>query len=65
MRSKHLLSMIERRKKILNFLIKYLSPTNKIIVYLSQDLDKLIVEYQSIYLKTRRCKTNVRYTLAA
>lgn len=40
------------KKIILNFLLNYLSPTNKFIVYLSQNLDKLISKSQkNIYIK--------------
>ena len=38
------------KKALLNFLLRYLSPSNKIIIYISQDLDKLI----SIYTKYSR-----------
>lgn len=51
--------MIKKRRKqivikkaILNFLLGYLSPSNKLIIYLSQDLDKLISKTQkNIYRK--------------
>ncbi|MDS0525749.1 Spo0E family sporulation regulatory protein-aspartic acid phosphatase [Clostridium sp. SHJSY1] len=46
-----LLRQIARRKKIINFLIKYISPTNFLMVIMSKNLDKLISEYQkSLYL---------------
>ena len=53
------LDLVIRRKKklmfkkaLLNFLLGYLSPSNKMIIYISQDLDKLISSYQkSIYKK--------------
>lgn len=34
------------KKVILNFMLRYLSPSNKLIIYLSQDLDKLISKSQ-------------------
>ncbi|WP_418222586.1 hypothetical protein [Clostridium isatidis] len=34
------------RKKLLNFLLVFLSPRNKFILFLSQDLDKLITKSQ-------------------
>lgn len=37
---------IKRRKALINFLLNYLSPGNRIIVMLSQDLDKHVVKYQ-------------------
>ncbi len=33
---------IKRKKALLNFLLRYLSTNNSLIIYLSQDLDKLI-----------------------
>lgn len=43
------------KKALLNFLLGYLSPSNRIIIYLSQDLDKLISKYQKgLYTKYRR-----------
>jgi hypothetical protein len=40
------------KKAILNFLLRYLSPSNRMIIYLSQDLDKLISKSQkNIYKK--------------
>lgn len=37
---------INRRKLLLNFLLKFLSPTNIIMVKLSKNLDKFISESQ-------------------
>lgn len=43
------------RKRLLNFLLKYLSPTNKFIIFLSQNLDKLVCRRQDLlYLKHRQ-----------
>ena len=43
---------ILRRKKLLNFLLVYLSPRNKFVLFLSQDLDKLITKsHRKIYNK--------------
>ena len=39
---------INNRKLLLNTLLNYLKPTNKFMVYISQDLDKLIVKAQII-----------------
>lgn len=44
---------ILRRKKLLNFLLVYLSPRNKFVLFLSQDLDKLITKAQK--------RTYIRY----
>ncbi|MCI6693423.1 MULTISPECIES: hypothetical protein [unclassified Clostridium] len=38
---------IKRKKALLNFLLKYLSTNNKLILYISQDLDKLINKNQN------------------
>ena len=45
------------KKALLNFLLRFLSPSNKIIIYISQDLDKLISRYQkNIYIVYTRKK---------
>lgn len=45
------------RKIVLNFLIKFFEPTNKFIVYLSQDLDKLVFRYQARLYNSHKCKS--------
>lgn len=52
MSKRELSNQIKRRKKLINFLLIFLSPTNKIMVTLSQDLDKHIYRYQR-YLSVR------------
>lgn len=51
---------IKRRKALINFLLNYLSPGNKIIVILSQNLDNHIVRYQRylsyMYIKSQNEK---------
>ncbi|WP_300382359.1 hypothetical protein [Clostridium sp.] len=43
------------RKILLSFLLKYLSATNKLVVYISQDLDKLIsIRQKGLYLKYKK-----------
>ena len=43
---------LRMKKALLNFLLNYLSPNNRLVVYISQDLDKLINKYQKmIYVK--------------
>lgn len=37
---------IKRRKVLLNFLLNYLSPSNRLIIMLSQNLDNHVVKYQ-------------------
>ena len=47
------------RKILLNFLLKYLSATNKLVVYISQDLDKLIsIRQKRLYLRYRKRNIN-------
>ena len=46
MYKKQLTKKIKRRKMILNLLLRYLSPTNKLMIKLSTDLDKLVYIYQ-------------------
>ncbi|SDO77064.1 hypothetical protein SAMN04488529_101374 [Clostridium gasigenes] len=36
------------RKKLLNFLLKFFSPRNRLILYLSQNLDRLVYTRQKI-----------------
>ena len=46
-------------KTLLNFLLKYLSTNNRLVIYISQDLDKLINKYQkNIY--TKYVRKNIR-----
>jgi len=59
MEIKKVIKMIKRRKKLINFLLLFLSPTNKFMVNLSQNLDKHIAIYQS-YLSFRHC-TKAKY----
>ena len=43
------------KKSLLNFLLRYLSPSNILIIYISQDLDKLITQFQkNHYIKYTR-----------
>lgn len=56
MNTKKIHRRIKVRKSVLNFLINYFAPTNKFIVYLSQDLDKLVFKYQAKIYKTHQCK---------
>lgn len=47
------------RKILLSFLLKYLSATNKLVVYVSQDLDKLITLRQKrLYLNYKKRNIN-------
>lgn len=55
MKKKSLRKRIIYLKFILNFLLNYLSPTNLLVIYLSQKLDKSIYLYQhKLYNKYAR-----------
>ncbi|MCF0148640.1 MAG: hypothetical protein HUJ77_09615 [Clostridium sp.] len=55
---------IKRKKALLNFLLRYLSTNNSLIIYLSQDLDKLITKNQKYifnkYIRKNLCSNPVR-----
>ena len=51
MRYRTLQRKINIRKFLLNTLLHHLKPTNRFMVYISQDLDKLIVEAQILKYK--------------
>lgn len=53
---------ISRRKYLLNTLLKFLEPTNSLIVYLSQDLDTHIVKAQ--HFEFKKYNTRLRKTKA-
>lgn len=46
MRLKKLEKQINRKKRLLNFLLLFFLPSNPLIVLLSQNLDKHLYEYQ-------------------
>lgn len=50
---------IERKKALLNFLLRYLSTNNRLIIYLSQDLDKLITVNQK-HIFNKYIRKNLR-----
>lgn len=67
MKTKSLHRKIKKNKFYLNFLLNYLSPSNILIIYLSQNLDKLICKKQKrIYIKYRKksIKSVARYRAA-
>lgn len=51
MTAKKIRKKIKKRKFVMNLLLKFLKPTNKIMVKLSQNLDKDISRYQLILYK--------------
>ena len=67
MKTKSLHRKIKINKFYLNFLLNYLSPSNILIIYLSQNLDKLICKKQKrIYIKYKKKSTRsvARYRAA-
>ncbi|NLK96382.1 MAG: hypothetical protein GX275_14545 [Clostridiales bacterium] len=60
MKYKMIKKKIVSRKRIINLLLLFLSPTNIIIVALSQNLDKHIVLYQK-YLKAKNNRKQQRF----
>lgn len=61
MKLKKLKKKIERRKKLINLLLLFLPPTNKLMVHLSQDLDTYIVKYQKYLLKLHHKPESVKF----
>lgn len=51
---------IRDRKFLLNLLLKYLSPSNKLIIIISQNLDKYINLYQSNLYKINTSNNNFK-----
>ena len=50
---------IKRKKALLNFLLRYFSTNNQLIIYLSQDLDKLITKNQK-HIFNKYIRKNLR-----
>lgn len=66
MTKKKITQKINNRKLLLNFLLNYFSPSNRFIIYLSQNLDKHVSTYQSyLYRKSKCKKIKVNFTRAA
>lgn len=61
MNTMKMLKEIERRKKILNFLLLFLPPTCTIMVKLSQNLDLYIHKYQSYLARKYNAKSLKHY----
>lgn len=58
MRKQRLKNKIILNKITLNLLLKFLRPTNFIVVYISQNLDRHIWRYQHVVYKKYRRKTS-------
>ena len=63
MNKKQLKRTIVIEKLTLNFLLKFLSPTNSLIVYISQILDKHVWRYQHLIYKSYNKKAKRKYTI--
>ena len=62
MNKKNLKNKIILQKITLNLLLKFLSPQNKFVIYISQNLDKHLWRYQQlIYKKYKRKHSNKYY----
>lgn len=59
MKLKSLRKKIRYNKILLNFLLLYLSPTNKLIIYLSQKLDKQVYSMQIMLTKNTKRSINL------
>lgn len=55
-----LINKIVRRKKIINFLLLFLTPSNIFMVKLSQNLDKHIAKYQCYLFFQHNKKINTK-----
>ncbi|MBP1888942.1 hypothetical protein J2Z53_000521 [Clostridium moniliforme] len=60
---KKLNKRIKNRKLLLNILLKFISPSNKFIIKLSQNLDKDISRYQVFMYKLHLKKLKRRNTI--
>lgn len=61
MTKKQLTRKIKQRKLLLNFLLKYFAPSNRYIIYLSQNLDKHVALYQRyLYVKNKKKRKKIQ-----
>lgn len=67
MTAKKIRKRIKNRKFLLNILLKFMKPTNKLAVLLSQNLDKDISRYQNHIYKVhiRKSKLSTRFSKLA
>ena len=63
MNKKQLKRTIVIEKLTLNFLLKFLSPTNSLIVYISQILDKHVWRNQHLIYKNNKKKHSRKYAI--
>ena len=61
MNKKSLKNKIILQKITLNLLLKFLSPRNKLVIYISQSLDEHVWRYQHIIYKKYKRKHSNKY----
>lgn len=64
MNKKSLKNKIILQKITLNLLLKFLSPRNRLVIYISQSLDKHIWKYQHLIYKKYRRKHLNKYSIS-
>ncbi len=64
MSKKSLKNKIILQKITLNLLLKFLSPKNRLVIYLSQNLDKHIWKYQHLIYKKYKRKHLNKYSIS-
>ncbi|MDU2122449.1 MAG: hypothetical protein E7E64_07900 [Clostridium celatum] len=64
MSKKNLKNKIILQKITLNLLLKFLSPKNRLVIYLSQNLDKHIWKYQHLIYKKYKRKHLNKYSIS-
>ncbi|MDO5779230.1 MAG: hypothetical protein Q4Q02_01775 [Clostridium sp.] len=64
MSKKSLKNKIILQKITLNLLLKFLSPQNRLVIYISQSLDKHIWKYQHLIYKKYKRKHLNKYSIS-
>lgn len=60
MKAKVLILKINMKKQLLNLLLNFLAPTNLAVIFISQNLDKSISNYQkTLYIKYKNNKISL------
>ena len=64
MNKKSLKNKIILQKITLNLLLKFLSPRNRFVIYISQSLDEHIWQYQHLIYKKYKRKHSNKYSIS-
>ncbi len=64
MNKKSLKNKIILQKITLNLLLKFLSPRNKLVIYISQSLDEHVWRYQHLIYKKYKRKHSNKYSIS-